>query len=99
MEETNEIMKVFITHLKKKGLDLRMIPVFIRDLAHAINNDDTLWKINRSLHLLGWIEFEMDYRTLELADACLESSTLFSSDGRSERFVFAEAGHGVLDSF
>ena len=98
MEETDEIMKVFVAHLKKKGLDLGMIPVFIRDLAHAINNHNAPWKINSSLHLMGWNEFELDYRTLELADACLRPYTFFHPDGYSERLISTKVEHKATNS-
>ena len=98
MEETDEIMRVFVAHLKKKGLDLRMIPIFMRDLAHAINNYNAPWKINSSLHLMGWNEFELDYRTLELADACLRPGTFFHSDGYSERLISTRVLHKATNS-
>ena len=93
MEDTNEIMKVFVTHLKEKGLDPGMIPVFIRDLAHAINNHDEPWEINSNLHLMGWNEFELDYRTLELADACLRPYPFFNSDGYPEELISTKVGY------
>ena len=76
MEELNQIMKGLIKHLERKGLEPGVIPAFLRDLSEALMDSQDLWQINSRLNLLGWVEFEMDYRTLELADACVDSGDL-----------------------
>ena len=80
MEEPNQIMKVLIKHLESKGLAPDVIPAFLRNLTEVLVDSQDLWQINRRLNLLGWNEIELDYRTLELADACFESGDLRRSD-------------------
>ena len=55
-----------------------MIPSFIRNLANVIliNPHMGFLQVNNQLHLLGWDDFELDYRTLELAKTCFETDGL-----------------------
>ena len=80
MEELNQIMKILIKRLEGKGLEPGVIPAFLRNLTQALLDSQDLWQINSRLNLLGWDEFELDYRTLELADACFESGDLHHPD-------------------
>jgi hypothetical protein len=75
MEELNQLTKVFLKHLEKKGLEPKSIPAFLRDLEEAlmVNQEPDMLQINLRLHSLGWDGFELDYRTLELAEVCLDS--------------------------
>ena len=80
MEGHNQIKKVFLRHLERKGLEPDVIPAFLRDLSEALLDSQDLWQINSRLNLLGWDEFELDYRTLELADACFGPANLRRPD-------------------
>lgn len=64
-----------IHRLEGKGLSFIAIPRFVKDVASAIpmNRYANLQDVNRRLHLLGWYPVELDYHTLELIKASLES--------------------------
>ena len=66
---------VMIERLARKGLTFKAIPAYIRNLKTAIRDDPyiNLKTLNMRLNLLGWNEFELDYFTLQLIKASLES--------------------------
>ena len=68
------LKKVFIHRLVEKGIEPSLIPGFIRVLTHSIsgNSHTNLHQVNRRLRYLGWNDFELDYHTLSMAEACLE---------------------------
>lgn len=70
--------------LEKKGMDPRMIPGFIRDVANTIlvNPQMDLVEVNQRLDLLGWDPFTLDYHTMQLAIACFEAEGLSDFEGR-----------------
>ena len=82
MEELNSLVEVFERHLKRKGLARDHIPSFLRDLAETITEYHELRKVNSRLHLLGWDDLDVDYRTMELAEAFFDSGDL-PSQGHS----------------
>ncbi len=67
-----------INRLKMKGLEVNVIPGFIRSLANSffVNKNVNLFTVNRKMHYLGWDELEMDYYTFQLAIECFESEGL-----------------------
>ena len=64
-----------IHRLEGKGLSSIAIPRFVKDVAGAIsiNRHANLQDMNRRLHILGWHPVELDYHTLQLIKASLES--------------------------
>ena len=78
MDKINPLTQIFIERLEKKGMDPRIIPGFIRNLANTVlaHSTTSLVQVNDKLHSLGWDDFDMDYRTFELATACFESNGL-----------------------
>ncbi len=74
MYDLNQLTQILIDRLGKKGMKPNIIPGFIRNLLNIIlvNPHTSLFQLNYQLHLLGWDDFELDYRTLELATACFE---------------------------
>jgi hypothetical protein len=76
----DQIKQILINRLEKNGLELCLIPGFMRTLATSfINNpDSSLLQINEKLHYLGWDEFDIDYHTLQLAIVCIEAEGLES---------------------
>ena len=78
MEEFNQLTQILMDRLEKKGMDPSVIPGFMRSLASTVlvNSTTNLVQVNDTLHLLGWDEIDLDYRTYELATVCLE----FESD-------------------
>ena len=69
-----QIMNILEKRLKEMGMELNAISPFIRDLGRVLSTDVPagLSELNQRLRALGWDDLEVDYRTLELATACLE---------------------------
>ena len=67
--------KIVKKRLITKGLELSAIPAFIRNLANTIESNPyiSIQTLNSRLHFLGWDEFDLDYYTLQLIIAYLES--------------------------
>ncbi len=78
MAVLGQLTQILLARLEKKGMDLSLIPGFIRNLGNAIlvNPETTLTQVSNRLHMLGWDDFDLDYRTLELATACFEEEGL-----------------------
>ena len=74
----NQIKEILLNRLEEKGLDPNYIPGFIRSLANSICRDPdmSLTQINQRLQYLGWSGIDLDYHTLQLMIACLESEGL-----------------------
>lgn len=66
-----EIEKVLIKQLEKKGLQLSIIPRFIKDIANSYLDNPTtsLIQLNEYLERLGWNSITLDYHTYELVKA------------------------------
>ena len=70
----DDVIRVLVGRLARKGIEPGSIPAYIRDLAHAIPNhtDPNLPELNRRMQLLGWYGSELDDHTLQLITAVLE---------------------------
>ena len=70
----NQLAEILIERLEKKGMWSGEIPGFIRDLSNAllVNPHLNHLHLNDQLHLLGWNDLDLDYRTFEVAIACFE---------------------------
>ncbi|NQT56317.1 MAG: hypothetical protein HQ551_08830 [Desulfobacteraceae bacterium] len=70
----NQLTQILKERLEEKGMGSEEIPGFIRDLTNAllVNPHSNHLHLNEQLHLLGWDDLELDYRTLEVATACFE---------------------------
>lgn len=64
--------------LIENGIEVSMIPGFIRSLANAflINPDMSHCQANKRLKYLGWQDIEIDYHTFVLAVTSLETKGL-----------------------
>ena len=82
----DQLAQILLERLENKGMEPHIIPGFIRNLANAlsIDPDKNLFFVNNHLHLLGWDDFELDYRTLELAIEYLEARTLENRQNKEE---------------
>jgi len=69
-----DIDQILIHELERKGIEIRIIPRFIKDLCHSFLADPSisLTEVNERLHLLGWEDVDLDYHTLQLAIASFE---------------------------
>ena len=79
----DDITKVIQKRFVEKGSEIRMLPSYIRDLTNilAVRYDLNLQEINIKLRLLGWNDFELDYHTLQLIIAFIESNDSHTRDG------------------
>lgn len=71
----NEVRKIFIERLVKKGADPSSLPGILRALSKILsgNPDIDPAAANEKLSYLGWKEIEVDYHLLQLALAYFES--------------------------
>lgn len=67
-----------VCKLIEKGIDVSLIPGFIRSLANAclLTPDMSHSQVNKRLKYLGWDDIELDYHTLLLAIDSLETKGL-----------------------
>jgi hypothetical protein len=65
-------------HLMEKGLAQNHINLFLKDLTRAISDSNESLSIKDRLRILGWDDMDVDYRTMELAEAYLDSGTASS---------------------
>ncbi len=72
--QITDLDKTLINELKEKGIEGKIIPRFIKDIAYSFQIDPTvsLSDVNDRLHLLGWEDVDLDYHTLQLAIASFE---------------------------
>lgn len=77
----DQIIRIYIERLAKMGMEVSIIPAYIRDLANTLsfNADLSLPELNRKLQQLGWSDFELDNHTLQLIMAHLEAEDILSS--------------------
>lgn len=70
----NQLTQVLKERLEEKGMGSGEIPGFIKDLTNAllVNPHSNHLHLNEQLHLLGWDDLELDYRTFEIVTACFE---------------------------
>jgi len=73
--DINQVKKILINRLENKGVELSLIPGFIRSLANSFmfNPQMNLSQINKRLNYMGWENFEIDYHTLQLAISFFET--------------------------
>jgi hypothetical protein len=74
-EKLNDIREVLIRRLENKGVQPELIPGFVKSVGYAVseNQETDLREINERLHLQGWDDFEVDYHTLQLIIANIET--------------------------
>lgn len=81
----NQLKEIMISRLQNKGMELSVIPGFIRSLSNSffVNPNMNLWQVNKRLHYMGWDDFELDYYTFQLVIECLEAHGLKRSEYKS----------------
>jgi hypothetical protein len=88
--ETNivELKELLIHRLVDQGIDMNMIPGFIRSLAAAFTYQPhmNLQQVNDRMQQMGWGDFELDYFTFRLATECLEAYGLKKSEYKSAQW-------------
>jgi hypothetical protein len=72
-----DLKLLLIDRLKSKGMDIALIPAFLKALTSLISSEPGIdpAHINQKLLSLGWNEVTIDYHCLQIAIACLEAET------------------------
>ena len=73
----DDLKPLLIDRLKSQGMDPSLIPSFLKALTSIISSEPGIEfaKVNQKLHALGWNEVSIDYHSLQIAIACLETGT------------------------
>ena len=76
----NQFKQIFTKRLERIGIEIGIIPAFIKSLSNIIflNSDLTLLQVNDRLRLSGWEDVELDYHTFQLAIAFLEEMEMLN---------------------
>jgi len=84
----SQLKEILINRLKNKGMELSMIPGFIRSLSNSVayNPYISLIQLNDRLRYMGWNDVELDYFTFQLVAECLEADGLKSSEYKSAQW-------------
>jgi len=75
-----DIENIFITHLKKKGIEQVIVGRFVKDLINSKFDDPntSIYQVTNFLTHLGWEDTVIDYHTLQLAQAYLDNCSTMS---------------------
>jgi hypothetical protein len=70
------IQDILLRNLRRKGVTQPSIPLLFKDLERSFSMNPSMEysELNDRLHLLGWVDVEVDYRTCELARAAFSVS-------------------------
>ena len=69
--QSDTIKHIFMHRLMMLGIEIDIIPLFMRDLRTSLSTYPTsdLREIGRVIKRLGWDDIELDYQTFQLAKA------------------------------
>lgn len=75
-----DLKLLLIDRLKSKGMDPSLIPAFLKALMSILESRPGIEpaQINLKLQSLGWNEAAMDYHSLQIALACLETEMIIT---------------------
>ena len=67
--------QLLLTRLQQQGIEPDDLPLFLRDLAAILNlkPESDVGALNARLNVLGWHQVRLDYQSLQLALAWMES--------------------------
>ena len=73
----DDLKLLLIDRLKSKGMDPSLISAFLKALTSLISSEPGIDSAmaNQKMHSLGWDEVTVDYHSLQIAIACLETDT------------------------
>ncbi len=83
-----QLKEILIGRLTNKGMDLNMIPGFIRSLTNSVAYYPHMdfKQVNDRLQYMGWDDFELDYFTFQLMLECLEGLDLKRLEYKSAKW-------------
>ena len=72
----DEIIRIIVGRLVEKGIDLEKIPACIETMINVLFLCPVLsyQKLNQSMQLLGWHNFEIDEHTVKLVELVYQNS-------------------------
>jgi hypothetical protein len=70
-----DLYQLLLTRLQPQGIEPDDLPLFLRDLAaiHKSKPESDIAALNAKLNVLGWHQVQLDYQSLQLALAWMES--------------------------
>jgi hypothetical protein len=70
-----DLFKLLSDRIQQQGLEPEDLPLFLRDLAaiHKSKPESDIAALNAKLNVLGWHQVQLDYQSLQLALAWMES--------------------------
>jgi hypothetical protein len=70
-----DLYQLLLTRLQQQGIEPDDLPLFLRDLAaiHKSKPESDIAALNAKLNVLGWHQVQLDYQSLQLALAWMES--------------------------
>jgi hypothetical protein len=70
-----DLYQLLLTRLQQQGIEPDDLPLFLRDLAaiHKSKPESDIAALNAKLNVLGWHQVQLDYQSLQLALAWIES--------------------------
>jgi len=82
----DNIKQILMDRLEKMGMDLCLIPGFIKSLeSYLLHNPQmSLFQVNEKLQYLGWGDLDLDYHTLQLAIEYFEAEELSAENCPSD---------------
>lgn len=90
----DDLKLLLIDRLISKGLHPSLIPGFLKALTGLISSEPGLEhaQMHQRLQSLGWNEAAIDYHSLQIAIACLETET------RTKKDNFNKTNRGMKES-
>ena len=70
-----DLKLLLIDRLKSQGVEPSLIPAYLKALTSIISSEPRIdpSQANLKLHALGWNEVSLDYHSLQIAIACLDT--------------------------
>ena len=70
-----DLYQLLLTRLQQQGIEPDDLPLFLRDLTEILKSKpgSDVAALNERLNVLGWHQVQLDYQSLQLALAWMES--------------------------
>ena len=78
LHRMKNLKRLLIDRLQQQGIESDDLPLFLRDLAAFFRSRSEMntAALNARLNVLGWHKAELDYQSMQLALAWVETETL-----------------------
>jgi hypothetical protein len=87
MDSMEDLKQLLIKRLNSQGLEPDDFPLLLRDLTTLLASDSDIGTeaLNARLNVLGWHKAKLDYQSLQLALAWIETGVAGSSTGHETK--------------